>query len=94
MILSEMDIYDIYNKFVVPKFNNLDKYKNLPLDFNNKNWKWEDKDFPRVISLLEFKSFLEKIGNPIFQNVLSFNGANDPEDREAITWIFAKKTNL
>jgi SAM-dependent methyltransferase len=79
MILSEKDIYDIYQKFVLPKTTNLDKYKNLPLDFNNKNWKWEDKDFPRVISLLEFKEFLEINGNPKFENVLSFNGADDPE---------------
>jgi len=79
MRLSETDIYNIYRQFVLPKYNNSDKYKILPEEFNNKNWKWEGKDFPRVISLLEFKEFLEKSGNPTFKNVLSFNGANDPE---------------
>jgi len=79
MILSEKDIYDIYYRFVVPKYNNPDKYKSLPIELNNKKWKWEDKDFPRVISLLEFKEFLEKNQNPKFQSVLSFNGMDDPE---------------
>ena len=79
MILSEKDIYDIYHRFVVPKYNNPDKYKVLPIEMNNKKWKWEDKDFPRVISLLEFKEFLEKNQNPKFESVLSFNGIDDPE---------------
>jgi SAM-dependent methyltransferase len=79
MLLNENEIFDIYRRFVIPKYNNTEKYNNLPLEFNNKNWKWENKDFPRVISLIEFKEFMEVNNNPKFENVLSFNGQNDPE---------------
>lgn len=79
MVLTQTDIYDIYQTFVLPKYNNFDKYSRLPLELNNKNWKWEDKDFPRVIALLEFKEFMEKHGSPEFEKVLSFNGSDDPE---------------
>lgn len=79
MLLKENDIYEIYKRFVLPKYNENKKYEKLPLELNNKNWKWEGKDFPRIISLLEFDAFLKRIGNPTFENVLSFNGANDPE---------------
>jgi hypothetical protein len=79
MILNEGDIYEIYHRFVLPKYSESKKYENLPLELNNKNWRWENKDFPRIISLIEFKNFIEKIGSPTFENILSFNGANDPE---------------
>ena len=79
MVISGNEIYEIYERFVQPKYSNLEKYKNLPLEKNNKNWKWEEKDFPRVISLLEFEEFISRMGNPIFGDVLSFNGAHDPE---------------
>ena len=56
-----MDVYKIYNNFIKvnENFEYCNKYNYLPLEFNNKNWKWENKDFPRVISLLEFKKFME-----------------------------------
>lgn len=81
MFLKKEDIDDIYQKFVVPKQTEeyRNRYKNLPLELNNKKWKWEGKDFPRVISLLEFEKFLKSMGNPNFENVLSFNGTEDPE---------------
>ena len=75
-----IDVHKIYNNYV--KINEtsdyINKYNNLPLQYNNKNWKWEGKDFPRIISLLEFKEFMEN-NNNTFNNVLSFNGSNDPE---------------
>jgi SAM-dependent methyltransferase len=78
--MNKSEIYDIYNKYI--KINETTEYSNkyvpLPLEYNNKNWKWEGKDFPRVISLLEFKRYMEKY-NFHFNNVLSFNGSNDPE---------------
>jgi SAM-dependent methyltransferase len=74
------EVYEIYQNFV--KINYTEEYKNryntLPLNFNNKKWKWEGKDFPRVIALLEFKNYMEKY-NFLFDDVLSFNGSSDPE---------------
>jgi SAM-dependent methyltransferase len=74
------NIYRIYNNFVKINENSeyCNRYSELPLEFNNKNWKWENKDFPRVIALLEFKKFMEN-NNNFFNNVLSFNGSTDPE---------------
>jgi SAM-dependent methyltransferase len=80
IILKESDINEIYEKFV--KCNHTDEYDNrynpLPLEHNNKNWRWENKDFPRVIALLEFKRYMEKY-NFFFDEVLSFNDFGDPE---------------
>jgi SAM-dependent methyltransferase len=80
MVLTEQDIYKLYDQFVVP--TRTDEYKNryhpLPLQENNKKWKWEDKDFPRVIALLEFKRYVEKYQFSITK-LLTFNGENDPE---------------
>lgn len=50
----------------------------LPLDQNTNNWKWEGKDYPRIRSLQEFKEIILMIPNTI-KNVLTFNGAQDPE---------------
>jgi SAM-dependent methyltransferase len=73
-------IKEIYETFV--KINYTEEYKNryvpLPIDKNNKNWKWESKDFPRVIALLEFEKYIEKYNFQI-ENLLTFNGINDPE---------------
>jgi SAM-dependent methyltransferase len=90
MILSTKDIEDIYSQFILPKKNEnyFKKYSSLPIHLNNKKWKWEGKDFPRIISLLEFKEFLDKMENPFFENVLSFNGDSDPE------YEFLKYKNL
>ena len=78
--MNKIDIYNIYNKHV--KINETDEYKNryVPLivqDVDDK-WRWENKDFPRVISLLEFKKYIISY-NFHFKNVLSFNGQSDPE---------------
>jgi SAM-dependent methyltransferase len=74
------EIEDIYNKHITINFT--DEYKNrynpLPFEKNNKKWKWEGKDFPRVISLLEFERYIEKYNFQI-NNLLIFNGIDDPE---------------
>ena len=54
------------------------KYVPLPLHKNIKKWRWENKDFPRVIALLEFEEFLQQ-NNLSFEKVLCFNGDDDPE---------------
>lgn len=79
-MLSTNEIETIFNNFVKINYTHEydTRYYPLPLQFNNKNWKWEGKDFPRVISLLEFKRYMEKY-NFNFNDVLSFNGENDPE---------------
>jgi len=54
------------------------KYARLPIEKNNKNWKWEGNDFRRVISLLEFEEFISS-NNLSFEKALGLNGENDPE---------------
>ena len=73
-------IEDIYNNYVKINYNStyLNKYVPLPMQFNNKKWRWENKDFPRIISLLEFKNYMLEY-DKTFENVLSFNGTTDPE---------------
>jgi SAM-dependent methyltransferase len=78
--LSPQKIEEIYNNFV--KINYTEEYKNryvpLPVHKNNKRWRWEGKDFPRVISLLEFGKLVEKYNFRI-DKLLVFNGLEDPE---------------
>jgi hypothetical protein len=74
------EVKEIHDKYVC--VNNTQEYKNryvpLPLHKNNKKWKWEDKDFPRVISLLEFERFI--LENKLsFKKTLCLNGMDDPE---------------
>jgi len=54
------------------------KYKKLPLKKNNGKWKWEGKDLPRVISLLEFREYVKKY-NLCSDNTLVISGKTDPE---------------
>jgi len=78
--LSHSKIQELYDTYV--KINFTDEYKNryipLPVHKNNKNWKWQGKDFPRVISLLEFERYIEKYNFQI-NDLLIFNGPDDPE---------------
>ena len=78
--MKHEEIMEIFQKYVSCNFNHEynNRYNPLPLEFNNKNWKWEGKDFPRVISLLEFKRYMEKYKFE-FDEVLSFNDFGDPE---------------
>lgn len=80
MLLSEREVNEIYHKYVAVNYTEeyKSKYVPLPFQFNNKNWKWEDKDFSRIISLLEFREYMTEL-NKTFDAVLSFNGQNDPE---------------
>ena len=84
-MLSKQDIIELYDKFV--KVNDTraykDKYVPLPMELNNQIWKWKNKDFPRVMALLEFRQYMLKYGRT-FNAVLSFNSINiwgekDPE---------------
>jgi SAM-dependent methyltransferase len=79
-MISKEQIQEIYDRYV--KINHTSeydtRYSSLPLQFNNKNWKWENKDFPRIIALLEFKRYMEQY-DFYFEDVLSFNNYSDPE---------------
>jgi SAM-dependent methyltransferase len=77
---SNDEIHEIYNKHVKINYNNeyYNKYVPTPLHLNNKKWRWEGKDVPRIPALLEFKEYSEKY-NFNFEKVLSFNGDEDPE---------------
>jgi SAM-dependent methyltransferase len=79
-MLSNNDINDIYNNYVKINYTieYTNKYVPLPLQYNNKQWKWEGKDFPRIIALLEFREYMLEY-NKTFNDVLSFNGDSDPE---------------
>ena len=79
-MLLEADITDIYNKHIAINYTKeyVNRYVPLPLQLNNKEWKWEGKDFPRIISLLEFARFIKEYDRT-FNSVLSFNGNKDPE---------------
>jgi len=79
-MISDSKIEELYETHI--KVNFTEEYKNrynpLPVDKNNKNWKWEGKDFPRVISLLEFDRYINKYNFQI-DKLLLFNGHDEPE---------------
>lgn len=79
-VLSHDRIIELYEKYI--KSNYTDEYKKrycpLPVSKNNRKWRWEGKDFPRVIALLEFERYIAKYDFQI-ENLLIFNGEDDPE---------------
>tara|TARA_B100000131_G_scaffold299263_1_gene319557 strand:+ start:16444 stop:17136 length:693 start_codon:yes stop_codon:yes gene_type:complete len=54
------------------------KYTPLPMHKNVNKWRWEGKDFARVIAVLEFEEFL-RTNKLNFNKLLCFNGDSDPE---------------
>ncbi|MEX0849082.1 MAG: methyltransferase domain-containing protein [Candidatus Dependentiae bacterium] len=77
--LDRADINIIYERFVKPNYTHeyTYRYDPLPIAKNNKAWRWEHKDFPRVIALLEFERFVQE--NQCFSvKGLAING-KDPE---------------
>lgn len=81
-MLSRIDIINLYNLYLKKYCNDnfLNKYNRFPLEKNyHKWWDWKGKDFPRVISLLEFEEFALKYRfNP--KKLMTINGPNDPEN--------------
>ena len=61
-IINHHEIQELYNKFITVNYTEeyKERYVDLPIHKNNKAWKWEGKDFPRVISLLEFETYILK----------------------------------
>ena len=79
-VINQDTIQHLYKTFITVNYTDeyKNRYVNLPLHKNNKRWKWEGKDFPRVISLLEFETFITKYNFDI-DNLLIFNFDSDPE---------------
>ena len=79
--VTEHDIVMIYKKFVKPYQTeaNKSRYIPLPMHKNNiPNWAWKGRDFPRVISLLEFERFVNE-HNLSSAKALALNSHHDPE---------------
>lgn len=78
-VLTADDIQKIYDEYVHVNFTPeyAHRYTSLPIYKNTTPWKWEGKDFPRVIALLEFERFVE-MSSLRSQNGLAINGI-DPE---------------
>jgi SAM-dependent methyltransferase len=77
--LTDKDIQEIYATFIKPNLNEeyQQRYVPLPVAKNNKTWRWEGKDFPRVIAILEFERFIQA-NNISCEKGLAINGL-DPE---------------
>ena len=78
--LKEADINQIFNTHVKVYYTEeyMHRYVPLPLEKNNLPWRWETKDFARIVPLLEFEKFI-KTNNISSRKALAFNGINDPE---------------
>lgn len=90
-VLTKTEIEYIYNTFIA--VNNTQEYSNryinLPLEKNNKTWRWEGKDFPRIPALLEFERYILKYDFKI-NNLLMINGDADPE----LDYLEGRVTNI
>ena len=80
MVLTGNDIRHIYRDYVLvnntPEY--LNRYVPLPLERNDKAWKWEGKAFPRVIAVMEFERLVREYTiQP--KRLLVCNGPGDPE---------------
>lgn len=75
---SETEISAIYKNFVNKDGRYYNKFMRLPLEKNNKNWKWEGKDFPRIWALLDLEEWLQKHELTKFTKLLSTCNT-DPE---------------
>jgi hypothetical protein len=78
--ISSAEIERIYRGLVAVNDHEeyANRYSKLPLRENNKKWKWEGKDFPRVISLLEFAAMVGRY-NLAAKSLLTFTTTDDPE---------------
>ena len=71
-MLNKNSIDEIYKKLDIPKYD-----KPL-LEYNNGNWKWENKDFSRVPTLIEFRKMVDEL-KLSSEKMLVINGTGDPE---------------
>jgi hypothetical protein len=71
-MLTETQVIGIYQSVEVPQ------YSEACTKYNNKNWKWENKDFPRIPSLIAFNDMVCEF-NLLSKKMLTFNALSDPE---------------
>jgi SAM-dependent methyltransferase len=71
-MLYPNQINSIISKIEIPVYSKDD------LKYNNKEWKWEDKDFPRIPALLSFGRMINEL-NISSEKMLTFNAPSDPE---------------
>lgn len=75
-----INISTILNSIKDFEYRYSQKYNILPLGRNNRKWTWEEKDYPRVQSLLHFEDIINYLGGKIkLEKLLTFNGKDDPE---------------
>lgn len=77
-LFSEQEVIETYNNYVLKSNEYLNKLSPLPLHLNNKSWRWEEKDFPRVPCVLDFSEWVVKHGLENVNTLLSTD-INDPE---------------
>ena len=77
---TNSDIERIFHTYVKPYQTDefAHRYEVLPLEKNHLPWRWEGKDFARIIPLLEFEQFVREY-KLISSRALSLNSCNDPE---------------
>jgi SAM-dependent methyltransferase len=73
-----VDVANLYRRHVQKPPSYFQKYRLLPLHLNDKSWRWEGKDFPRIPCILDFKEWLSTYNLNPFARVLS----TDPTDPE------------
>jgi len=80
-MITDADIRRIYNEHI--RIHNcsdyLDRYVPLPLDRNTGRWRWEGKDFPRVICVLEFERLIWDYDISCDRLLIINGGGDDPE---------------
>jgi hypothetical protein len=59
-LFNETQINEVYQKFVVKPQEYLNKLSPLPIHLNNKNWRWETKDFARIPCIIDFSEWVTK----------------------------------
>jgi hypothetical protein len=74
---SQQEVYDIYQNYVNKPESYFKKYEKLPLSTEELS-KWDNRDFPRVMCVLEFQEWVKKHNLPRINKLLSTD-LNDPE---------------
>ena len=77
-LFTEEEIIQVYQTHVVKQQEYYNKLSPLPLHLNNKNWRWESKDFARIPCILDFNEWIDK-HNIKHVNSLLCTDLSDPE---------------
>tara|TARA_R110002074_G_scaffold402324_1_gene607086 strand:- start:154397 stop:155092 length:696 start_codon:yes stop_codon:yes gene_type:complete len=86
---TPQDIYTLYQKHVMLPRSYFEKYKKLPMNLEDPNWKWDNHDFARIPCLLDFREWITKYSIDKVDKLL-YTSDEDPE----IPYITAGKKTL